>query len=304
MSTSRARLSSGRSSRGHRETGRARIRRARSSHDRSGRSCRRGFGSHGPRHRGNRIPRGLTTPPPHGRSLRSGHDRAAAEVLASACNGCIGAIWLLREGYAAGAAAGAPPQGEGPHRKFQYGPRSWSRRDGSRTPRRSDFRVRETHHAEAADPPLPVLRWESPVHAERGAPRCEELSALRGAGRAPRVARETVRSDADPADEARWPRRDEDRDRRCDGARDEDGREREKGLAEDRAALEAVAPILPDRSATLPALPAFRGLIRLHDDELGIRELVPPGFADQEERELVAPCRELEERDHAGRQPP
>src|SRR2546428_12215264 len=92
--------------------------------------------------------------------------------------------------------------------------------------------------------------------------------------------------------------------RRCEGARDEEGREREKGLAEDRAALEAVAPILPDRSATLPALPAFRGLIRLHDDELGIRELVPPGFADQEEREIVAPCLNLEEADLWGRSHP
>src|SRR5256712_3481365 len=90
--------------------------------------------------------------------------------------------------------------------------------------------------------------------------------------------------------------------RRCEGARDEEGREREKGLAEDRAALEAVAPILSHGGATLPALPAFRGLIRLHDDELGIRKLVPPGFADQEEREIVAPCLELEERDLAGRE--
>src|SRR2546428_3562727 len=181
-------------------------------------------------------------------------------------------------------------------------PALWSGRDGSRTARRSDFRLRETDHAETADPPLPVLRWQSPLHAERGASRREELSALRDAGRAPRVARETVRSDADPPDEARWPGRDEDRDGRYEGARGEEGREGEEGLAEDRAALEAVAPILPDGGATFAALPAFRGLVRLHHDERGIRELVPPGFADQEEREVVAPGLELEERDLAGRE--
>src|SRR2546428_928771 len=181
-------------------------------------------------------------------------------------------------------------------------PALWSGRDGSEPAGRSDFRLGEAQQAEAADPRLPLLRWKNPLHAERGASRRKELPALRDAGRAPRVARETVRSDADPPDEARWPGRDEDRDGRYEGARGEEGREGEEGLAEDRAALEAVAPILPDGGATFAALPAFRGLVRLHHDERGIRELVPPGFADQEEREIVAPGLELEERDLAGRE--
>src|SRR5439155_23493940 len=143
---------------------------------------------------------------------------------------------------------------------------------------------------------------QSPLHAERGAPRSEELSPLRDGGRAPRMARETVRSDADPPDEARWPRRDEDRDGRFEGARSEEGREGEEGLAEDRAALQAIAPILPDGGATFAALPAFRGLVRLHDDKRGIRKLVPVGFPDQEVRKIVAPRLEFEIRDLAGRE--
>src|SRR5256712_3878919 len=149
-----------------------------------------------------------------------------------------GRLWAFTWGLRRGCGCRSASARGGTASEVSIRPALWSRRDGSRTARRSDFRLRETHHAEAADPPLPVLRWESSVHAERGAPRCEELSALRDAGRAPRVARETVRSDADPADEARWPRRDEDRDGRCEGARDEEGRARVKGLAEDRAALE------------------------------------------------------------------
>src|SRR5438552_15977583 len=90
-------------------------------------------------------------------------------------------------------------------------PALWSGRDGSRTARRSDLRLRETDHAETADPPLPVLRWQSTLHAERVASRREELSALRDADRAPRVARETVRPNADPPDDARLPGRGYDR---------------------------------------------------------------------------------------------
>src|SRR2546426_11204352 len=112
-------------------------------------------------------------------------------------------------------------------------PALWSGRDGSRTARRSDFRLRETDHAETADPPLPVLRWQSPLHAERGASRREELSALRDARRTSRVAGEAVRPDADPAHETRRPGLDEDRDAGDQGRSREEGRERrEEGLAE------------------------------------------------------------------------
>src|SRR2546428_9958071 len=70
---------------------------------------------------------------------------------------------------------------------------------------------------------------------------------------------------------------------------------RKEGLAEHRPALQAVAPILADRRAALPALAAGRGLVRLDDDELRILELVPPRLADEEEREVVGPRLEFEE---------
>src|SRR2546428_388160 len=72
---------------------------------------------------------------------------------------------------------------------------------------------------------------------------------------------------------------------------------REEGLAEDRPALQAVAPVLADRRAALPALAAGRGLVRLDDDELRILQLVPPRIADEEEREVVGPRLEFEERE-------
>src|SRR5205823_10931192 len=61
---------------------------------------------------------------------------------------------------------------------------------------------RSTDHAEAADLALSVLRREGALHAERGALGRQELPPLRHARRAPRVAREAVRSDADPPDGA------------------------------------------------------------------------------------------------------
>src|SRR5437870_12796052 len=79
-------------------------------------------------------------------------------------------------------------------------PALWSGRVDSRTARRSDFRLRETDHAETADPLLPVLRWQSPLHAERGVSRREELSALRVAGRALRGARDNILPNDDPPD--------------------------------------------------------------------------------------------------------
>src|SRR5437899_1528873 len=72
---------------------------------------------------------------------------------------------------------------------------------------------------------------------------------------------------------------------------------REEGLAEDRPALQAVAPVLADRRAALPALAAGRGLVRLDDDQLRILQLVPPRIADEEEREVVGPRLEFEERE-------
>src|SRR5437879_13809341 len=70
---------------------------------------------------------------------------------------------------------------------------------------------------------------------------------------------------------------------------------REEGLAEDRPALQAVAPVLADRRAALPALAAGRGLVRLDDDQLGILQLVPPRLADKEECKIVGPRLKFEE---------
>src|SRR5437867_436640 len=82
------------------------------------------------------------------------------------------------------------------------------------------------------------------------------------------------------------------------GHRREEGREkREEGLAEDRPALQAVAPVFADRRAALPALAAGRRLVRLDDDQLGILQLVPSRLADEEEREVVGPRLEFEERE-------
>src|SRR6267378_1046930 len=171
-----------------------------------------------------------------------------------------------------------------------------SRVDAARLARRPSLHLREAHHAEAEDSPLSVLRRESPLHAERGAPRRQELSPLRHARRAPRVAREIVRPDADPTYETRRPGLDEDRYAGVERRASEEGREtREEGLAEDGSAFQAVAPLLPDGRAAFPALSALRGLIRLHDDEIRAGNLVPPRLADEEEGEIVGPCLELDE---------
>src|SRR2546425_743735 len=77
---------------------------------------------------------------------------------------------------------------------------------------------------------------------------------------------------------------------------------REEGLAEDRAALEAVAPILADRRAALPALAAGGGLVRLDDDQFRILQLVPPRLPDEEEREVVGPGLEFQERELPARE--
>src|SRR2546421_11168162 len=106
------------------------------------------------------------------------------------------------------------------------------------------------------------------------------------------MAREAVRPDADPAYETGWTGLAEDRFAGVERARQETGKER---LAEHRTALQAVAPILADRSATLTAFAAIRGLIRLHDHEGGIRDLIPPRLADHQERKIVRPRLELEE---------
>src|SRR5256886_7747792 len=108
------------------------------------------------------------------------------------------------------------------------------------------------------------------------------------------MAREALRPHAHLAHETRRAGLVEDRYARDERAAEEDG---EKGLAEHRAALEAVAPILADRGAALTALPAVRRLIRFHDDEPRGRNLVPPWFADQKEAEVVRPRLELKERE-------
>src|ERR1700704_359085 len=106
------------------------------------------------------------------------------------------------------------------------------------------------------------------------------------------MAREAVRSDADPAYETGWTGFAEDRYAGVERAREETG---EEGLAEHGTALQAVAPILSDRSAALTAFAAVRGLIRFHDHEGGIRDLVPSRLADHQERKIVRPRLELEE---------
>src|SRR2546430_15792134 len=93
------------------------------------------------------------------------------------------------------------------------------------------------------------------------------------------MAREALRPHAHLAHETRRAGLVEDRYARDERAAEEDG---EKGLAEHRAALEAVAPILADRGAALTALPAVRRLIRFHDDE-------PRGRS--EERRVGKECR-------------
>src|SRR6266699_1485129 len=108
------------------------------------------------------------------------------------------------------------------------------------------------------------------------------------------MAGQDVRPDADPPLAARRSRRPEDRDAGHEG-RAEEGRE--ESLAEYRAALRTVAPVFSDRRAALPTLAASRGLIRLDDDELRLREFLPAGLADEKEREVVGPRLEFEERD-------
>src|SRR5207247_3826095 len=105
--------------------------------------------------------------------------------------------------------------------------------------------------------------------------------------RRPRAAGETVLPDAQPAHEARRPGLDEDREAGDEARRREEGRERrEEGLAEHGAALQAVAPVFPDRRAALPALATRGRLICLDDDELRILQFVPPRVADEQEREV------------------
>src|SRR5467141_981269 len=112
------------------------------------------------------------------------------------------------------------------------------------------------------------------------------------------MAGEIVRSDANPTYETRRPGLDEDRYAGVEGRASEEGPEaREEGLAEDGSTFQAVAPILPDRCAAFPALSALRGLIRLHDDEIRARDLVPSRLTDEEEGEIIGPCLELDERE-------
>src|SRR5256712_8697203 len=112
------------------------------------------------------------------------------------------------------------------------------------------------------------------------------------------MAGEAVRPDADLAHEARRPGLDEDRDAGDEGRSREEGREsREEGLAEHGAALQAVAPVLPDRRAALSTLTARGRLIRLDDDQLRILQFVPPGVADEQERKVVGPRFEFDERE-------
>src|SRR5438445_3101135 len=162
--------------------------------------------------------------------------------------------------------------------------------DGPGSPRRPSVHLRKTDHAEASDPALSVLRRQGALHAERGALGREELPALRDARRASRMAREALRSHANPAHEAGRPGLAEDRHPGAERAGKEDG---EEGLAEHGAALQAVAPILADRGAALAAFTAIGGLVRLHDHEGVLRNLVPSWLADDQERIIVGPRLEL-----------
>src|SRR5438876_3076531 len=168
------------------------------------------------------------------------------------------------------------------------------RADVARPPRGTGQRLRETDHAEAADLALSVLRREGPLHAERGAPGRQELPPLRHARRAPRVAPEAVRPDADTPDGAGRTGLAEDREAGDEGSAQEGG---EEGLVEHGSAFEAVAPIFSDRGPARSALAAGRGLIGLDDDEVGPGDLVPSRLPDQEEREIVIPRLQLEERE-------
>src|SRR2546423_215855 len=170
--------------------------------------------------------------------------------------------------------------------------RAFVRGHGPGSPRRPSVRLRKTDHAKTSDPALSVLRWQGALHAERGALGREELSALRDARRASRVAREALRSHADPADEAGRPGLAEDRYPGAATAGEEDG---EKGLAEHGAALQAVAPKLADRGAALAAFTVIGGLVRLHDHEGVLRNRVPSWLADDQERIIVGPRLELQE---------
>src|SRR5207244_5156936 len=106
------------------------------------------------------------------------------------------------------------------------------------------------------------------------------------------MAREALRSHADPAYEAGWPGLAEDR---CPGAEGAGEEDREEGLAEHGAAFQAVAPILADRGAALAAFTAVGGLVRLHDHEGVLRNLIPSWLADDQERIVVGPGLELQE---------
>src|SRR5207244_5795691 len=92
-----------------------------------------------------------------------------------------------------------------------------------------------------------------------GAPRCEELSPLRHARRAPRVAREVVRPEADPAPETGRTGRDEDRDARIEGRGPEETRERrEERLAEDPPHFRQSLHFLPTGAPLSPHSPPGR----------------------------------------------
>src|SRR5947207_15669821 len=66
------------------------------------------------------------------------------------------------------------------------------RADVARPPRRTGERLRGTDHAQAADLALPVLRWEGPLHAARGAPGRRELPRFQPAGRGAAARRSDV----------------------------------------------------------------------------------------------------------------
>src|SRR2546430_9322724 len=104
------------------------------------------------------------------------------------------------------------------------------------------------------------------------------------------MAREALRSHADPAHEAGWSGLAEDRYPGAERAGEEDG---EEGLAEHGAAFQAVAPILADRGAALAAFTAIGGLVRLHDHEGGLRNLIPSWLPDDQEFQVLGPPLQL-----------
>src|SRR5438445_11297294 len=144
-------------------------------------------------------------------------------------------------------------------------------RDAPWSPRGRPLREGARDDAETPHAPLPVLRREGPVHPERGAPRREELPALRDEGRPSGLGTDRGR---------------------------QAGHEARLGL-EGVVAGDARRPSLADAGPAPRTFPAGRRLLRLHDDELAPAEVLPVRGLHEHEREVVGPRLELDEPDSA-----